>query len=564
VPNDQCQKRLVIFFITCVIVLTANYIAAQIPYEFIPDWISVENTAYGTGCAFGDLNRDGYLDLAVSNGNDIVMMPNFIYVNENGVLPNQATLISLDSLYSGHCEFGDLNSDGYPEIMVANYISEGWRPGSVQIYDNVEGQIEGLPSWVTADSIYCFRATFGDPDGDGDLDLACGTGDAYHNYQRPNFIYFNNEGILETSPGWISADSDAAYDIQFVDIDNDGDQDLAVLTSGGPVKIYYNNEGTIETSPGWVSADNDNGNSFDFADLNNDGYLDMGVANNLQMNGSGLFKIYYSDAGILPTVADWQSATSGYGSEAVFCDVDGDGDQDFITGRWFGLVYIYRNNNGVFNTSPDWQCDQAYELVVENIVFADIDFFQDSLGSKTFLTDGERKLFYLNNRYLQNIRFVRVDGQALPISEYCYSLQDAWVSLSNAPESTVTIYYQNSDMKDMAVSNWNGSTYIFYNTGQTGIYNGFVETPKAIRLDQAYPNPFNARTNISFALEYPGYIKLTVFDVAGRLIETLTYGDSPAGDHAVVFDGTDLASGVYFYRLQMGQFSDTKKMLLIK
>jgi len=564
VLNDLWHKRLVIFFIACIIVFSANFISAQIPYEFIPDWLSVENTAYGTGCDFGDINRDGWLDLAVSNGNDMAMSPNYIYVNENGVLPNQATLVSLDSLYSGHCEFGDLNGDGYPEIMVANYISPDWRPGSVQVYYNNQGNPEEIPSWVTADSIYCFRATFGDPDGDGDLDLACGTGDAYQHHSAPNLIYFNNEGILETTPGWISVDSDAAYDAQFVDIDSDGDQDLAVLTSGGPVKIYYNYGDSIATFPGWQSSENDNGNSFDFADLNGDGYLDLGVANNLQMNGSGLFKIYYSDNGQLPVEPDWISLTDGYGSEAVFCDIDGDHDFDFITGRWFSMIFIYLNNNGDFNIEPDWISSPEYNLVVENIVFADIDYAEDSLSVETFSSGGEKKLYYLNDRYIQNVLSVYADGRMLPYSEYCYSLQDGWISVQNAPDSTLTVYYQTSPRKDMAVSNWGGSTYIFTGTGGTSIYDGFVQVPGEVMLHQAYPNPFNAQTNISFSLKKSGYVVLTAFDLAGRMIETLTNGNYPAGDHAVVFDGTDLASGLYFYRLQTGQFSDTKKMLLIK
>lgn len=562
--NSEHQASIILILIVWVIVLRANFVSAQTPYEFIPDWLSVENTAYGTGCDFGDLNRDGWLDLAVSNGNDMAMMPNYIYINENGVLPNQATIISLDSLYSGHCEFGDVNNDGYSEIMVANYISPNWRPGSAQVYYNDQGNPEGLPSWVTADSIYCFRATFGDPDGDGDLDLACGTGEAYHNQQRPNLIYFNHDGILETAPGWVSADSDAAYDVQFVDIDNDGDQDLAVLTSGGPVKIYYNYGDSIETLPGWQSSEEDNGNSFDFADVNGDGYLDLGVANNTQMGGSGYFAIYYSSNGRLPGEPDWQSFTYGYGSEAAFCDIDGDDDYDFITGRWFGLIYIYLNENGLFNIVPDWSSDQQYSLVVENIVFADIDNGEELPAFETFLGDGQRKLFHLSDRYLQGIDQVVVAGVELPLTGYCYSLQDSWVSLAAAPDDSVTIFYRTSDTKDMAVSNWGGSTYIFTNTGGTAIFDGFVQTPDAVRLHQAYPNPFNVQTNFSFTLEKPGHVALTVYDLAGRLIGTLASGNYPQGDHSLIFDGADLASGVYFYRLQAGQFSDTKKMLLIK
>ncbi|MCP4581078.1 MAG: T9SS type A sorting domain-containing protein [candidate division Zixibacteria bacterium] len=557
------MKRYFSIFTFIFIVFYASDLLAQTPYNTIPDWLSIEEESYGTGCDFGDINRDGFLDLAVSNGNDMALAPNYIYLNEFGFIPTEAAFISEDSLYSGHCEFGDIDNDGYPEIMVANYISEDWHPGSVQIYDNVEGQIEGLPSWITADSVYSFRATFGDPDGDGDLDLAVATGEAYHEEFRRNLIFYNNDGVLATTPGWISADYDAAYDVQFVDIDNDGDQDVAFLTSGGPVKIYYNYGDSIETLPTYTTYSTDNGNSFDFADVNGDGYLDMGVANNTQLDGSGLFKIYYSDNGSLPPVEDWQSYTSGYGSEAVFCDIDGDGDQDFITGRWFGLVYIYLNNDGEFGIMPTWQCDGAYELVVENIVFADIDYAQEILQIETFTGDGVTRLFHLSDRYIQGIEGVIVDGQELPLDRFCYSLQDTWISLAEAPQDSVTIQYRASDTKDMAVSNWDGSTYMFYNS-PTGIFDGFTAVPLEIELHQAYPNPFNALTNISFTIKNPGRLKIDIFDLNGRLVENLVDRYFQAGTHSKIFDAAEISSGMYFYRLKSSAYSDTKQMLLLK
>ncbi|RKX17122.1 MAG: hypothetical protein DRP26_07485, partial [Candidatus Zixiibacteriota bacterium] len=256
------------FFTLAIIILSFNPVLAQVPYNTYPDWQSSEDSDNGTGCDFGDVNGDGYLDLAVSNGNDITMAHNFVYINENGFMPNIATWVSADSNYSGHCQFGDINGDGYPELMVANYISDSWQPAVVQIYANNNGVLDTFPSWQTADSIYSFRAAFGDADGDGDLDLAVATGEPYHGHFYPNLIYFNEGGTLETTPGWISAVSDASYDVFWVDIDNDYDLDLAFSSVAGPVKIYYNYGDSIGTVPGWQSDDIDNGNSFDFADLN--------------------------------------------------------------------------------------------------------------------------------------------------------------------------------------------------------------------------------------------------------------------------------------------------------
>ncbi|TKJ41019.1 hypothetical protein CEE37_04970 [candidate division LCP-89 bacterium B3_LCP] len=79
-----------------------------------------------------------------------------------------------------------------------------------------------------------------------------------------------------------------------------------------------------------------------------------------------------------------------------------------------------------------------------------------------------------------------------------------------------------------------------------------------------YPNPFNPTTNISFALPADAKVLLSVYDVSGRLVTTLVDGYRNAGIHDVTFDASDLASGIYLYRLEAGEFNVTGKMVLMK
>ncbi|MBU1707101.1 T9SS type A sorting domain-containing protein [bacterium] len=88
--------------------------------------------------------------------------------------------------------------------------------------------------------------------------------------------------------------------------------------------------------------------------------------------------------------------------------------------------------------------------------------------------------------------------------------------------------------------------------------------PAEYTLHQNYPNPFNPSTRISYDLIQTGRVTLKVFDVLGRTVATLVDGMQTAGNHSATFDGSGLASGIYLCRLQIGDWSQTRKMVLLK
>ena len=94
-----------------------------------------------------------------------------------------------------------------------------------------------------------------------------------------------------------------------------------------------------------------------------------------------------------------------------------------------------------------------------------------------------------------------------------------------------------------------------------------VDLPTRYMLSANYPNPFNPSTKIEFALPEPQHVKLAVFAVDGRRVATLKNESMTAGHHSVTWTGRDdrgVAAGIYFYRIQAGDFSRTQKMTLVK
>ncbi|MDZ7378366.1 MAG: T9SS type A sorting domain-containing protein, partial [candidate division KSB1 bacterium] len=89
-------------------------------------------------------------------------------------------------------------------------------------------------------------------------------------------------------------------------------------------------------------------------------------------------------------------------------------------------------------------------------------------------------------------------------------------------------------------------------------------TPTQFELAQNYPNPFNPSTTIEFCLPRPNYVTLQVFAPSGEEVATLKAEYLPSGRYSILWNPRDLASGVYFYRLQAGDFVQTKKLVLLK
>ena len=97
-----------------------------------------------------------------------------------------------------------------------------------------------------------------------------------------------------------------------------------------------------------------------------------------------------------------------------------------------------------------------------------------------------------------------------------------------------------------------------------GIRNGENILPVRYSLSQNYPNPFNSSTRVTYSIPNDGDVGLKIYDLLGREVRVLVNSRQNAGDYILMFNAGDMASGVYFYKLTAGEFSEIKRMVIIK
>lgn len=556
------------------LIISYSPLFSQIPFNLNPNWISSSPRGYSTGCGWADINNDGWMDLVISNGNDMEQGKIMVFFNSNGTLSLNAGWQSNDLDYHGHLSVGDINNDGFPDIAVSVYIGQqGFTSrGKVKIYINNAGTLNQTPYWISGDSLYTFSCAFGDSDNDGDLDLAVASGESYNNYAEQLRIYRNNNGVFESLPYWKSSGSFYSYDVSWADINNDGRLDLVFGCDKSPNKIFLNYGDSIGRTPYWTCSDTSKANTIFLADINNDNNIDLAVSDNNQNGGAGRFKIYLNTGTTLSTTPFWTSAFSGAGSGLALADVDFDGWKDLICGGWWKPCYIYKNQNGTFQTTPQWTSTKT--SVVEAIAFCDYDMDGIDTLTSTYTGNGTRKLYYLFRTPVYKILQVKFGSNILPLTDYCYNLENGWITFKNTPlaSTIITVKYLASHDLDFAVSNWDPTdgNFLYKNNSASHIINISTGIPDKFELRQNYPNPFNPSTNIIYKIAKNCFVSLKVFDQIGREIETIVNQNQKAGIYEVQFTGEQVAtvqlpSGIYFYSLFAdGERIDTKKFVLLK
>ena len=435
-------------------------------YGSTPDWES-GSPAYSTGGALADFNNDGWLDLVVSDGNDMSPGHVRVYLNDGaGHFPTEASWQSADTAYNGHLDVADVNGDGWVDVAVTYLGTESSVGPIARVYMNHNGTLTSIAAWNSSIIGNAFGVDFGDMNNDGRPDLAIATGNDYVPVAYHTYVYLNVDGSYGSSPSWISDDQHIDDGVLWVDADADGWLDLAAIGSDHQTEVYRNLGGVHEATSSWQTADS--GSQFGImltsGDVTGDGVRDLFATDNIQLGGDGRFKQYIGlPGGFFETTASW-TYDEGYGSSVELADVNHDGLLDLATGAWWDNTRLFLNQGSGFSTTPSWS--SSPNTVNEKIVFGNVGPTKnDRVTTEEFPGNGVQRLFYLSHQDFQHVDHVICDGVALAPSAYTYSREEGWLTVASAPAQDLEVTYTFSYSLDLVVTNWDPAigNYLYYN-----------------------------------------------------------------------------------------------------
>ncbi len=508
-----------------------------------------------------DFDTDGDLDIFVMGQYEFEVYIAKTYQNNDGVF----TEIDNDILPLKSCnaDWGDYDGDGDYDLLVIGdeYVEEDDDIAHITLYQNdgegnftVVYEIPGMNSG---------EAKFGDYDNDGDLDVGVSgrigswnyDTQIYRNDDNNEFIPILDDGaeIRYTSVNWGDYDNDGDLDLMVTgSYDNNVDSELHIYRNDGNdvfVDVEHNIKGIRQGDAAW-------------GDLDQDGDWDV-IVNGIHNYTSWIGYIYLNEGNDHYTMVD--SIVSLKYATMDLADADNDNDLDlFVTGRYDYMDYrvvLFENQVEFVNTTPEAPTTFDAEVVENSVTLTwdagnDIESgtgvtynlrvgtepgANDVMPGNSNSTTGYRQIANLGN-VGQNLEFVL---HTLPQGTYYASIQTvdgSFIGSAFTEEISFEITVTDSD-EDMI--------------------------PLVTKLQGNYPNPFNPTTLINFSLKEDTDVSIYIYNMKGQKVKTLVQGELKADSYSIIWNGKDdsnssVASGIYFYKMDAGNYKATKKMTLLK
>ena len=451
---------------------------------------------------------------------------------------------------------------------------------------NVFSQVQFTPHTITTNAIGAWSVYAIDVDGDGDMDVLS----TAVNDNDKALSWYENDGNENFTQHTIATTALAAESVYAVDVDGDGDMD--VLSTWGYYIYWFENDGNKNFTPHQIPTYMDETYSVYAADVDGDGDMDVLSASWDEINFPSSYEIaWYENDGEENFTRHRIEHFVRRPHSVYSADVDGDGDMDVLSASRYDPKIAWYENDGNENftrhkiTTSAFSCFSVSAVDIDSD--GDMDVLSASFDNKIlwYENDGNenftQRLVTTNVNASQSVYAIDVDGDG-DMDVLSASVSDdkiAWCENDGNENFTLHTITTNADFAmsvyaidvdgdgdiDVLSASFNDNKIAWYeNLSPVGIDGNSNETPIEFRLSQNYPNPFNPTTVIKYQIPELGFITLKVYDVMGNEIATLVNKVEDPGYYEVNFNASNLASGVYFYRLIAGSFVSTRKMLLLK
>jgi hypothetical protein len=547
-----------------------------------------------------DLENDGLWDLLI--GNIGGWIAHLVQDSLNALTFHEVTTTFAGIKFGEHAapQILDIDQDEKLDLYVGEYSTglnhyEQESPGSetyVLLNDNVLGMRDfGINIGYTVEDI----------DHDGLLDMLVSPDHDTNNY---NLLHYEQEqkGSLNftlITKNFNNIEADANQYLYLYDINGNGLLDLFIGNKIGFISRYEQDE--INSYSFSLQEEKFNnmmkvGQNAQvcFTDLDGDSLLDMIVG-----DGYGYLR-YYKQDNLNTLTFSYNGILSNiqlkYNSSPVFTDIDGDNLLDLVIGNSEGILYYYEQDS-IHSLNFTQISDNFGDVQLQsNIIprFADI-----NNDGKVDILAGDKGggiTLYLRNDEMdltppdipQNLSAL-VEGDYVHLSwSPCAApdlmLYNIYRGLLNDVTAAEYVYSVNAGSVEFIDSTLvNSGTYFYWVSALDMVGNestlslsdsiyialsdisSLTHKAKTYYLFQNYPNPFNPETTIEFQMPYAAEVTLSVYNILGKKVATLlNHKRLPAGSYKYKWNGTGKISGLYLYKISAGDFTTTRKMILLK